>query len=256
MPAFSICIPVHNNAQLLTEALESVQRQTFDDYEVIVVDDESEDDVAGAIAASEPDARLRCVRQPHAGCGAARNRALKEARGDYLLWLDSDDLLEPDILAEYAVALKRATKTDLVYALQYGVDMRNGNRALLDYGDWQSNRAGLICALAQKNPLPLRGAALRRSVCENAGGFRDDFPCAEDYEFLVRFMSRDAVDDARECFRRSLREPDGMHECMVLMRDLLRERRFAQAQVALEELRVHAPEDERIRRWAAELAGM
>lgn len=97
----SIIIPVYNSAEHLEECLDSVVRQSCGDFEAICVDDGSCDEslrILERYAAS--DDRFRIVAQRNAGVSAARNRGLAEARGDYVLFVDSDDLVEPNLLSD------------------------------------------------------------------------------------------------------------------------------------------------------------
>jgi glycosyltransferase involved in cell wall biosynthesis len=98
--AVSVLIPAHDAEATLLATLHSVQRQTFTDFEAIVVDDGSKDstpDIAAALAAT--DARFRLVRQENAGVAKARNAALAIARGRWVAPLDADDLWHPEKLA-------------------------------------------------------------------------------------------------------------------------------------------------------------
>jgi glycosyltransferase involved in cell wall biosynthesis len=91
-PAVSIIIPAYNRARYVAEAMESVFAQTFKDYEVLVVDDGSTDNTQTAL---EPYmGRIRYVRQENRGVAAARNRGIREAQGEFIAFLDSDDLWE------------------------------------------------------------------------------------------------------------------------------------------------------------------
>ena len=95
----SVIIPVHNAEQYLPACLDSVLAQTLADFELIVVDDGSTDgsyDIMQAYA--ERDARILIVRQPNRRQGAARNRGLREASGEYVYFLDADDMIAPDLL--------------------------------------------------------------------------------------------------------------------------------------------------------------
>lgn len=116
----SVIIPAFNRAAMIGDALESVVRQTYRPIELIVVDDGSTDETPRVIedwmAAYRDAARfhIRCFRQEHAGAPAARNLGLIESRGEFIQFLDSDDLLHPDGLSVKMDALTSAP--DRVYA--------------------------------------------------------------------------------------------------------------------------------------------
>jgi len=124
-PAVSIITPAHDAARFLDETIHSVKAQTFSDWEMIVVDDDSGDgthEIVERWAASDP--RIRLVRQsPKQGAGAARNRALAEARGRYVAFLDSDDLWRPEKL-EVQVAFMRETGAVFSFAGYSIIDER------------------------------------------------------------------------------------------------------------------------------------
>ncbi len=95
----SVIIPLYNKAPYVRRALNSVAAQTFRDFELIVVDDGSTDEGAKVVESYE-DSRVRLLRQPNAGPGAARNRGVEEARGELVAFLDADDEWTPDYLSE------------------------------------------------------------------------------------------------------------------------------------------------------------
>lgn len=99
-PCVSVIIPVYNTATYVEEAVRSILRQTLRDLEILIVDDGSTDAspaVLARLAAS--DTRIRLRTQPNTGQAAARNAALSEAAGEYVYFMDSDDLLDADALA-------------------------------------------------------------------------------------------------------------------------------------------------------------
>lgn len=104
-PLVSVIIPAYNAAQFIEETLESVFRQTCTNMEVIVVDDGSTDDTKSRLQAY--DSRIHYIWQPNSGVGAARNRGIHAASGEYLAFLDADDLWDPEKLrAQLAVATR------------------------------------------------------------------------------------------------------------------------------------------------------
>lgn len=105
MPALSVIIPFYNSAACAERCLASVQAQTQTDWELIAVDDGSPDDtgaILDRLAAGEP--RMRVIHQPNGGPSAARNRGLEEAHGDYITFVDADDLIEPSYLSDLLTA--------------------------------------------------------------------------------------------------------------------------------------------------------
>ena len=112
----SIIIPTYNRADLLEETIRSVQAQTCDDFEIIVVDDASTDDTPARMAQlAAQDARIQLLRQPrNQYASAARNRGLQHARGEFVNFLDSDDLFAPGKLAQQLAIFEAQPDLDAV----------------------------------------------------------------------------------------------------------------------------------------------
>jgi glycosyltransferase involved in cell wall biosynthesis len=104
----SVIVPVYNGSRFISDTLESVRRQTVADWECIVIDDGSTDDTAAVVKGQiAGDDRFRYVHQPNGGLSAARNAGLDRARGEYLQFLDADDVLLPGKLAEQLEVMAR-----------------------------------------------------------------------------------------------------------------------------------------------------
>lgn len=107
-PFFSVIIPAYNRASILPETIESIQKQSFDSWEIIIVDDGSKDNteevVRGIIS---QDSRINYIYQENAERSAARNNGAKNSSGKYLFFLDSDDAFEPNHMAETHALLLR-----------------------------------------------------------------------------------------------------------------------------------------------------
>lgn len=114
MPTFSVIIPTYNRASLLQQTLESVWRQTLSDYEVIVVDDGSTDETAAYL--SQISDRIATQIQGNSGPGVARNKGAEVARGEYLAFLDSDDLWFPWTLETVAELIAKHERPSLISA--------------------------------------------------------------------------------------------------------------------------------------------
>lgn len=100
-PLFSVVIPVYNRAHILSATLQSVLAQSFQDFEIVIVDDGSRDDPVAVVEAIA-DPRLRLIRQDNQGASAARNTGIDQARGRYIAFLDSDDRFLPHHLETMA----------------------------------------------------------------------------------------------------------------------------------------------------------
>lgn len=123
-PAVTVVVPVLNpEIASLGRALDSLRRQTFPDFEVVVVDDGSDAASAGQIdAVAAGDSRIAVIHQANAGVSAARNRGIHAARGEFVAFLDGDDYLDDAFLAE-AVRIGRETTSDVVFGR---IEVRTG----------------------------------------------------------------------------------------------------------------------------------
>jgi len=111
----SVILPTYNRANLVGEAIESVLGQTHRDFQLIVVDDGSTDETP-AVLARFADPRLRIIRQDNGGKSAARNRGLDEARGEFIAFLDSDDLWAPTFLESVLAVFSGEPELDFVFS--------------------------------------------------------------------------------------------------------------------------------------------
>ena len=114
-PKVSVIIPTYNRAEYLGEAIQSVFDQTFEDFEILIVDDGSTDDTQQLVL-SFHDPRLRSFYQNNCGISAARNAAIRSADGEYIAFLDSDDVWLPELLESQVAVLDRRPEIGLVYA--------------------------------------------------------------------------------------------------------------------------------------------
>ncbi len=135
-PTVSVVMPAYNTSSTIGEALSALAAQDFDDFEVVVVDDGSTDETAHiASRFAKNDLRIRVLRRTHAGAGAARNAGIGEARGRYLLFLDADDLFEPNLISSLCgLAANTGADVAMCSADRFAVD------AQLPTGPWEAPR--------------------------------------------------------------------------------------------------------------------
>lgn len=211
-PVVSVVIPTYNRAAILPRTLRSVLAQTERDIEVLVVDDGSTDGT-DELVAGYADPRVRYLPQPrNAGVGAARNRGLREARGEFIAFLDDDDEWLPTKLSRQLACFAHAPdNVGLVYS---GVEDHDGAGGVVVRTP--THRGWVYQDLLLTNVLHGGGSnvMIRRCAVAAAGLFDEDLAAIEDYDYWVRIARFFAVDfvaeplvryhDAREAVRRSV----------------------------------------------------
>ena len=206
----SIVTPCYNQGRYVGRTIESVRAQTFTDWEHVVVDDGSTDNSAAVIetfAACDP--RLRLIRQPNGGASKARNSgfAACSSSSDYLLFLDSDDCLEPEMLAMIVRYLDARTDVGLVYCACVYIDSDDrvtGKKEMIRYAPARSGVFGVrelppdrpetpfVSVFAYAGFVP-SVAVLRRSVYELTQGWDEGLPGAEDTDLFLHMALRSQV---------------------------------------------------------------
>jgi len=190
MPLLTLIIPVYNRSVLLSAALDSVCRQTFQDYEVIIVDDGSTDDTAAVLAREAArdrwQGRLRVLHQANAGQGAARNLAIDHAAGEYCTFLDSDDLLFPWSFEVLARTIEEHGRPPLIFGTEFKFDTV-AQHAAVSNEKLKSVAWPDLYVFVRTNRLGGPGAvAAKTRVIRDAGKFIPDRVVGEDVDLLYR----------------------------------------------------------------------
>ena len=183
-PAVSVVIPAYNRAKYVVEAVESVMQQehTHPGHEVIVVDDGSSDETSEVLAPFG--SRIRYVFQENAGQGAARNHGLRLARGEWVLFLDSDDALLPGALSGMLACVAGRAE---IGAVQGGWRIvSDGGETLSEPEPWRQAPQLDLDTWVMNTPLFLGGMLCRRSWAERVGGFDTQLRQVEDVDFVLR----------------------------------------------------------------------
>ena len=187
MTAISVVIPVYNGERTIREAISSVLRQTFQDFELIVIDDGSQDSTVD-ILASIHDSRLRYFSYPNAGPSASRNRGFVQACGEYISFLDADDLWTPDKLEAQLIALREKPEAAVSYSWTDFIDEAGKP---LGYGIHHTANGYIFPDLLERFFIGSGSNALIRSaVFDQVGGFDESVVPAEDWDIFLRLAAR------------------------------------------------------------------
>jgi glycosyltransferase involved in cell wall biosynthesis len=185
MPRVSIIIPTYNRKSFVLEAVESVLAQTYEDFELIAVDDGSSDGTAEVLKRYEK--RVLYLYQANQGVSAARNNGLARAQGEFVAFLDSDDLWLAKKLAIQIAFMDRHPQAQISYTDEIWI--RRGNRVN------PKKRHAKYSGEIYPQCLPLciispSSALMRRGLFEQVGTFDPALPVCEDYDLWLRVAAR------------------------------------------------------------------
>ncbi|MBS1811265.1 MAG: glycosyltransferase [Acidobacteria bacterium] len=186
MPEVSVVIPTYNSASYLIEAVESVLAQTYQDFEVLVIDDGSTDETEQIMRRYQ--APVRYIRQQNGGVSVARNRGIAESRGRYVAFLDADDIWLPHKLARQIAALRQQPHDQVCYSAFTVVDF-----ALNPIEVRRSQRQGsaLEDLLTRGNVVATPSTVLcERTLFDSVGSFDPALSQCADWDMWVRLAAR------------------------------------------------------------------
>jgi glycosyltransferase involved in cell wall biosynthesis len=179
-PLVSVILPTWNRADRLPGAVASVLAQTYPRWELLILDDGSDDDTRAALAPFLGDPRVRYEPGPHVGAAAARNRGLALSRGEVVAYLDSDNRWAPGHLAAVVRTFADRPDCDSLYAAQA---VRSGGEVFVRYEPFDRAR------LEQGNFIDLSAFAHRRSLYERLGGFDERLTRLMDWDLILRYTA-------------------------------------------------------------------
>ncbi len=184
-PLVSVIMPAYGQAEYIAESLDSVIRQTYGNWEVIVVDDGSPDNVAGIVEAySVSDSRIKFFHTENRGVSAARNFAVRQTSGEYILPLDADDTIEPTYLEKCVARFVEYPETDVVYCMWrfFGETTETPKLKYNNYASLLVNNSIFVSAM------------YRKSHFDSVGGYDENMRQGlEDWEFWIRMLHKDSV---------------------------------------------------------------
>ncbi|WP_315786852.1 glycosyltransferase family 2 protein [Fischerella sp. JS2] len=186
MPKVSVIIPAYNAMTYLPETLESVLRQTFTDFEVLIVNDGSSDPIL-EWACGIVDPRVKLISQENQGVSTARNTGITHAQGEYIAFVDADDLWESTKLAKQIRCLEENPAIGLVHTWIVLIDEQGKSSGRVI----SSNAKGNVWKqVVEHNLIQTSTVLVRRCCLETVGVFDQNLRSAEDWELWVRIASR------------------------------------------------------------------
>ena len=187
MSLISVIIPVYNGEKTIRETIESVLNQTFRNFELIILNDGSQDSTLEVVSSIQ-DFRLKVFSHPNAGLAASRNRGTFHAVGEYISFIDADDLWTPDKLETQLKALQDNPEAAVAYSWTNYIDesgqfLRRGGY-LTANGDVYAKL--LVVDFLENGSNPL----IRRQALIQVRGFDESLPAAEDWDVLLRLAAQ------------------------------------------------------------------
>ena len=175
----SVIIPVYNMDSFVQEALDSVLASDYPNFEVIVVDDGSTDNSNAILREYErKNSRIHLFSQPNRGVSSARNKALEEAKGDYILPVDADNIILPHFITSAVEAIEANPSVKVVVPRIEYFGKKSGEWILPDYS---------LSLLARKNIID-NCALYRRMDALEFGGYCTEVPTREDWDFWISML--------------------------------------------------------------------
>lgn len=182
-------MPVYNGERYVVDAIESALAQTYTNFEVVIVDDGSQDGSHDKIEPYLALPNIRYIRQKNRGVAAARNTAISCAAGELIGFLDQDDVWMPQKLERQVRYLAEHPDVALVHGYQTYIDQTG--KEITNPKDWVAPLSGdCFAELFQRNRIAVLTVLLRKSCLEGVGAFNENLSGADDYELWLRLARR------------------------------------------------------------------
>lgn len=202
---FSVIIPLYNKGTYVEKAIRSVIAQTFQDFELIVVDDGSTDDslhnaqsIIQNLELQDPDQskKIQLIQQKNQGVSTARNNGVKLAKYDYIAFLDADDWWEPDYLSEMKALIDAYPEAGIYGSSYYKV--KNGRNIPANIGVKPGFKSGLInyfqvYAATFYMPLTSITSIIKKNIYIDLKGFKEELKLGEDFDLWARIALKYSV---------------------------------------------------------------
>lgn len=190
MPLVSVLMPAYNAQSTVRQAVTSLLRQTFEDFEIVAVDDGSSDRTTSILAETN-DPRLRLIQLPHAGLIPALNAGLAECRGELIARMDADDYCHPERLRLQVEYMRQHPEVSVCGCLVRSFPRNNVKAGFLKYETWLNSlvtHEEIARDMFVESPLAHPSVMMRGGDLRDLGGYRE-MGWPEDYDLWLRFFA-------------------------------------------------------------------
>jgi glycosyltransferase involved in cell wall biosynthesis len=188
-PQVSVVVPAYNVRSYIEQALTSLERQSFQEFEVFIVDDGSTDDTVEVVRPfKERDSRFQLLHKHNGGLSSARNYGIRHARARYIALLDGDDAYEPDKLATHVALLDRTPEVGVVYSASRAI-REDGQPTLMTLSGKPVTSDPLLALLCKNFIGHGSNAVFRRCIFDEVGEFDEGLRSSEDVDFWLRIAA-------------------------------------------------------------------
>lgn len=181
MPFFTVVVPTYNRAHFIQRAIDSVKRQRFEDWELLIIDDGSTDNTKETVQPELADPRIQYIYQSNAKESAARNNGMRRAKGKFICLLDSDDIYHENHLS---LLHERIVKENEAVGFYHTFSLIHKNDQITQREIITLDASNAPWAVIQ-NQVLVNNVCLSREICQNMQ-FREDLYVNEDKEFFLR----------------------------------------------------------------------
>jgi glycosyltransferase involved in cell wall biosynthesis len=200
----SVIIPTYNSSAFIERSINSVLKQTYKHFELIISDDGSTDDTIYKVKSllNGSSLQYKILKNTHRGPGYARNAAVLCARGAWIAFLDSDDEWLPYKLERVVAYISRNHKVDLLCHSEIIDD--SGESKIINYSNMFNYNIPVFCSLYKVNALSTSAVLIKKSILQKVGMFDITLPSAQDYELWLKVSSFVKIAFIFSAFRISL----------------------------------------------------
>ncbi len=220
-PKVSVIVPAYNVSKYIQYALASLEKQTFSDFEVLIIDDGSTDDTAAVVQKfCQRDNRFRLLKKQNGGLSSARNYGIRHARGEYIALLDGDDVYHRDKIATHVARLYNQPDVGVVYSASRTI-RDDGKPTFISLSGKPVHPNPMLALLCKNFVGHGSNAVFRRCLISEVGGFDENLCSWEDVDLWLRIAATQKWGFYREkrvlCYYRV--RPSGLSFNLVQMRN-------------------------------------